>query len=90
MIKKTPSKSKLYRLEAHFNGLKFRKNTNDISETIKLLKPDILYTEMYIIIKKGKDTLEKKFTLFEGRKLFNNDMHREIFMNDVNLQYGVE
>jgi len=85
---KQPAPQKMYKLEMIFNGLTFKKSTNDLSKTILSLKPDILYTEIYITVKKGDVVSEKKINLVQGRKLFNNSDFLEIFINNLLFNFN--
>lgn len=88
MVAKTPRKKpepKAYSVWAKFNGMEFRKRTNDLQQAILDLKPDILHTEMYLIAKKGKESSERQLNLKQGKKLFNDDMFREVFINNLLL-----
>ena len=84
--KKTPKKTvvkKLYTLEMIFNGLKKSVETNDIKKAILKLKPEILYTEIYIKIKKGDYTFERRLNLKQGKNLFINEDFLNVFVTNL-------
>lgn len=83
--KKIVAKSKPFKLEMLFNGLKFTKRTDNIEETILALKPDVLYTEVYVIVTKGKDVIDRKLNLTQGKRLFLVDDFRTVFINNLLL-----
>lgn len=68
-----------------FNGLKFVKRTNELAETILKLKPEILYTEVYVTVTKGTEVSERKLSLRQGKNLFINEDFLQIFINNLLL-----
>jgi hypothetical protein len=50
------------------------------------LKPETLYTEVYVIVGKKGDTIERRLSLTQGRKLFQNDDFLGIFINNLLLE----
>jgi hypothetical protein len=72
-------------LMVKFNGFEEEKRTDNIDEAILSFKPEMLMTEMYITAKKGEMVSERKLTLVQGRKLFNNESFRQIFINNLLL-----
>lgn len=81
--KKTVKATKLYNLTVHLNGLVFKKRTNDLDKTIVDLKPEQLHTEVYITVKKGKDVMDRRLNLQQGRNLFNNEDFRQVFISNL-------
>ena len=84
----TPRKKaepKKYSLWAKFNGVEVRRYTNDLDKTLKELKPDWMHTEMYITVKKGKVKSERALSLLQAKRMFSDDMTREIFINNLAL-----
>lgn len=76
---------KKYRLDFYFNGDRFKKRTNDIDKTLLEVAPDQLYTEMYITAHFDDMKAERKLNLIEGRKLFRDDMFRQIFIQNLTI-----
>jgi len=76
---------KTYSLTAKFNGITHRKRTDDLDATIKELKPDWLHTEVYFTVKKGEQVVERYLGLVQAKKVFNNDINREVFINNLML-----
>ncbi len=77
--------TKTYSLWVKFNGIEKRKRTDDLNETLKSLKPDWLHTEMYVKVKKGDTTSERHLNLIQAKRMFSDDMSREIFINNLYL-----
>lgn len=67
-----------------FNGEHFESQSN-IKHAIEEVKPAQLHTEMYVTIKDGSNLIERKLNLIQGKKLFNDEMFREIFINNLLL-----
>lgn len=78
-------KPKAYKLEMLFNGHKFKKATDNIDEAIQKLKPEILYTDVYITASKNKDVSERRLNLTQGKNLFINEDFRQVFINNLLL-----
>lgn len=83
--KKRITKPKLYTLEMVFNGERFKKNTNNLDEAIVSMKPETLYTEVYVTASKGKELSERRLNLVQGKRLFLIEDFREIFINNLLL-----
>jgi hypothetical protein len=79
-------KPKTYTLKLIFNGLTFTKRGSDIAKMILSVKPEVLYTEIYVVMGKKGDTIERRLNLIQGRKLFTNDDFLEIFINNLLLE----
>lgn len=78
------SKLENYSIQFLFNGLKLNKRNKSINDAILSVKPDVLLTEFYIRVRKGKDNERfMRLSLRDGKKLFNNDVYREIFINNL-------
>lgn len=73
----------MYNLTLQFNGKKFTKRPKDIKQAILSLKPDILHTEMYVVLKKGSDIRERKLNLRQAKSLFNNEDFLDIFIMNL-------
>lgn len=76
----------MYNLTLKFNGETYNKRPKNIQEGILLLKPEILHTEMYVILKNKQDIRERILTLKEGKKLFNDKDFLDIFVNNLLLK----
>ena len=76
---------KLYTLEMFFNGETFSVLTDDIKKSILELKPEILYTEIYIKIMKGEYIFERKLDLKQGKNLFINEDFLNVFVVNLNI-----
>lgn len=69
-----------------FNGLKFKKNTDDLELAIVEMKPEALHTEVYVNVTKGKDLIERRLNLIQGRNLFINEDFRQVFLSNLLIQ----
>ncbi len=74
-----------YSLTVLMNGEKINKRTQDLDATLASLKPVWLHTEVYVIVKKGKQTVERRLTLVNAKRVFNNDVVRQVFINNLLL-----
>lgn len=85
---KTPKKTtkRPYKVEMMFNELKFRKQTDDIAKAIMELKPEQLYTDLYVVVTKGKDRMERHLNLKQGKTLFISEDFLGIFINNLMLK----
>lgn len=82
----TENKKKLYSIKFLFNGEQYNKRTNDINQTILDVAPEVLYTEMYVVVKKGDVTMERKLNLTQAKRVFRDDIVREVFINNLLLK----
>lgn len=78
-------KPKNYTIKFIFNGLTFTKRGSDIKKMILSVEPETLYTEIYVVIGKKGDTIERRLNLTQGRKLFRDNNFLEIFINNLLL-----
>ena len=76
-----------YNLRFIFNEKTHNKRTSDIKEAILSLKPEMVYTESYLIIKPtgSKDLTERHLNLPNTRKLFRDEQYLDIFINNLLL-----
>jgi hypothetical protein len=74
-----------YNLTLSFNGLTFKKRTDNLAGAILALKPEILYTEVYASTSRigSKNKIEKRLSLFDGKKLFLNEDFLKVFVNNL-------
>ena len=80
---------KKYGVTFLINGETKRKRTDNIEEAILSVKPPLVHTEMFVTVKVGDNRIERKLNLINARKLFNDSLFREIFINNLMLpQYG--
>lgn len=86
MTTSTDSRKKTYSVKFIFNGEQYNKRTNDLNQTILDIAPDVLYTEMYVVVKKGDVTMERKLNLTQGKRLFRDEVVREVFINNLLLK----
>lgn len=74
-----------YYLTVKINGETKRKRTSDLNATIAALKPAWLHTEVYITVKKGKQVAERRLTLINAKRVFQDDIARQVFINNLLL-----
>jgi hypothetical protein len=72
-----------YNLKMTFNGETFNKKTKNLRTAIMSLKPDVLHTEAFIVIKNGEYVFERKLNLLQMKKLFNNEDVMNAFMTNI-------
>lgn len=74
-----------YNLTLLFNGETKKKRTENIKDTILSLKPEVLYTEVYVILSEvgSKNKTERRLSLRQGKQLFNSDSFFDVFI--INL-----
>ena len=75
----------MYHLKMTFNGETFEVDTDNIGEAILALKPEVLFTEIYLTISLDDFVRERRQTLDQGKKLFNNDEYLEVFLINLAL-----
>lgn len=76
---------KTYSVWAKFNGMEFRRKTDDLDEALIALKPEWLHTEVFIKVKKGDTTAERYLGLVQAKQMFANHFNREVFINNLLL-----
>lgn len=72
-----------YQVEIKMNGEVFKKKGADLDKTIMNLKPEQVLTQSFVTITYKKRTFERMLNLHQGRKLFNDETYREIFINNL-------
>lgn len=72
-----------YRVTLQFNGEEFDIKTNNLIEAITAIKPEILYTELYITISDGQNEFQKRFNLVQGKRLFASDEMMDVFISTM-------
>jgi len=77
--------SKKYSVTAIINGETYKKQTNNVQETLMELKPEFVLTEMYVTVKNGKQVSERRMTAQQGKKFYSDEIFREVFMNNLLL-----
>lgn len=72
-----------------FNGETYKKRTDNIKDAILSLEPEVLLTEMYVIVQKTgvKDKIERRLNLIQGKRLFKNEDFLDVFINNLLLDY---
>jgi len=74
-----------YSLKMTFNGEEFNTKATSMEEAILKLRPPVLHTEVYLTAKKGKEESERRLSLRDAKRVFLDDMTREIFINNLLL-----
>ena len=75
----------MYNLTLAFNGETYTKRPKDVNKGIMAVKPQTLLTDVYVTLKRKEDIRERKLNLTEGKKLFNNDDFRQVFVMNLLL-----
>lgn len=73
-------------LTLSFNGETYTKIPKDVKEAILSVKPQFLFTDVYVTFKNKNDVRERKLNLHEGRKLFQDDNFLEVFVMNLLLK----
>jgi len=72
-----------YTIWIKFNDQEYTIQSDDVASAILSVKPEFLFTELYMTIKADDMTLEREFTLVQGKRLFNNEDNLEIFTSNL-------
>jgi len=72
-----------YTIWMKFNDQEYTIQSDDVASAILSVKPEFLFTELYMTIKADDMTLEREFTLVQGKRLFNNEDNLEIFTSNL-------
>lgn len=83
-------KQKAYTLELVINNDKYSVKTDDLKKSIMKLKPEQFFTEGYIKItdNKSEGVFERKLTLVQFKKAFNDSESLDLFLNNFYSLYG--
>lgn len=76
---------KQYPVTFIFNGETLKKRTSDIAATLLKIKPAILLTDMFVIVKDGQNLVERKLPRNFARRVFQDDIARQIFISNLML-----
>lgn len=68
---------------AIINGETTNTKTDNVEETLLSLKPQLVLTEMYLTVAKGEAKAERRLTAKQARHFFNDDIFRQVFMNNL-------
>lgn len=76
-----------YNLKLIFNEKTHSKRTSDIKGAILSLKPEQVYTELYLIVSPvgSKDLTERHLKLQKAKNLFTDEQYMDIFINNLLL-----
>ena len=72
-----------YTIWMKFNDEEHTIQADDVASAILSVRPEFLYTEMYMKIVADNMSLEREFTLVQGKRLFNNEDNLEIFTSNL-------
>ena len=72
-----------YTIWMKFNDQEHTIQSDDVASAILSVKPEFLFTELYMTIKADNMSLEREFTLVQGKRLFNNEDNLEIFTSNL-------
>jgi hypothetical protein len=76
----------MYSLTLIVNGETIKKKNKDIEKAIMDARPEIVVCEMYVTVTKDKKIAERRLPLIQARKLFNDEMYRQIFLNNLLIE----
>ena len=77
-----------YLLEVVMNNESFAVETDNLDEAIVSLKPEQLLSEVYIKVTKGEATCERRLSLNEAKRVFLNEVNREVLINNLLIVNG--
>lgn len=78
---KTPKQK--YEVILKFNDEEFKIKTDNLVQAITAIKPEVLYTELYITISDGQSEFQKRFNLIQGKRLFASDEMMDVFISTM-------
>jgi len=85
-------KTNLFTLSGRINEIPFEKRTSDVIKTLLELKPDFVQCDTYITLSRGagkdKITTERKLNLTQGKKVFLDENVREVFVNNLLVEFA--
>lgn len=74
-----------YSIKMQFNGEEYQAKGKTVEEALLSLKPDVLLTEVYVTAYKGKEESERRLSLKQAKKVFVDDVTRQVFINNLLL-----
>lgn len=86
MPKTTPKH--LYTVTAKFNDEEKTVKGDDLNALLLELKPEQLYTDMFLTVVKGEATHERYLSLIQARMMFSDDLTREILINKIDFIFS--
>ena len=66
-----------------FNDHVYSIQSDDVASAVFSVRPEFLFSELYMSIKADNMSLEREFTLVQGKRLFNNEDNLEIFTSNL-------
>jgi len=85
-LKKAPKKD--YLLEVVMNNETFTVETDNLDEALIALKPEQLLSEVYVKVTKGEAVCERRLSLNDAKRVFLNDVNREVLINNLLIVNG--
>jgi hypothetical protein len=76
----------MYNLTLNFNGETYTKQPKDVKSAIMSVKPQFLFTDVYVTLKDKQDVRERKLNLHQGRKLFQDENFLDVFVMNLLLK----
>lgn len=76
----------MYYLTLNFNGETYTKRPKDVKSAIISVKPQFLFTDVYVTLKNKSDVRERKLNLHQGRKLFQDENFLDVFVMNLLLK----
>ena len=84
-------KPKTFQLKGKINEVAFSKRTSDIKKTLLEIKPEFVLTDCYFTLSTGsgssKISTERKLSLMQSKKIFNNEDNMDIFIINLTQEY---
>lgn len=87
--KKVEKKAKKdYLLEVVMNNESYKVETDDLNQALVDLKPEQLLSEVFVKVTKGEATCERRLSLVEAKRVFQVEVNREVFVNNLLIVNG--
>lgn len=78
-------------IEFNYNNEIFKRVLNkkqDIRKALLKMRPEELFTELYVSVKEDGNNFEKRYNLKEGKRLYLDEVSLDILVNSINQFYG--
>lgn len=79
------SPENLYQLTIQLNDQTFDFETDNLAESILSCAPEFLKTKLVLKFSRGGKSVERVFSLFDGRRLFHNKYFLENLINNLSI-----
>lgn len=67
------------------NGDVIKKTSDDLTKTFLSIKPEQIYTEVYISVQRDNHIMDRRLSLIDAKRFFNIDYVMEVFISNLML-----